>query len=102
MTWSASGPTLQREADLVSDDGANSGGEHPEGYSERYPKEPWGEFLGLDRTSPWHILMSVSIAGVISFPLTRDEPVLRVIWAVGLAFGVAMFLAVLIYRWRND
>ncbi|MGB3764422.1 MAG: hypothetical protein WA966_14505 [Ornithinimicrobium sp.] len=46
--------------------------------------------------------MSVSIAGVISFPLTRDEPVLRVIWAVGLAFGVAMFLAVLIYRWRND
>lgn len=78
------------------------GPQHPEGYSDRYPKEPLGEFLGLDRTSPWHILASVSVAVVLSYPHTRDDPVLRVIWAVGLTIGVTMFLAVLIYRWRND
>lgn len=80
----------------------DAGREHPEGYSERYPKESLGEFLGLDRTSPWHVLASLSVAGVAYFSVMEDDPALRVIGAIGLTLGVVLFLVVLVYQWRND
>lgn len=78
------------------------GNEHdqPEGSSERYPKEPLSEFLGLDKENPWRLLFSLTTAAVVYFTAVGDQS-WRIAGAVVFSCTLVAVLALFVYQWRH-
>ncbi|MGB3187417.1 MAG: hypothetical protein WBB15_16315 [Ornithinimicrobium sp.] len=71
--------------------------DQPEGYSERYPKEPLSVFLGLDRENPWRLLFSLVAGAVVYFGAVHDQS-WRIAGAVFFSSALFAVLALFVYR----